>query len=161
MIPHPVRSRPRQGGSAGGLSFLVRMYHHAPSRTLQTPREGEALIVRISRGLISPGDEAEAFALLRESLSGSGRTDGLEAFIIARRMVEGQLELVAMTGWRDLSSMIAVMGPDLQKPSWLPRLGDLVESSSVEYLESVAESYTALAALDAAAIDLLAPTDPA
>ena len=119
------------------------------------------MIVRISRGLISPGNEAEAFALLRDSLSGSGPTDGLEAFIIARRMVEGQLELVALTGWRDLTSMIAVMGPDLQKASWLPRLADLVESSSVEYLESVAESYTALAALDPTAIDLLAPTDPA
>ena len=119
------------------------------------------MIVRISRGLISPGGEAEAFALLRDSLGAPGRTDGLEAFIIARRMVEGRLELVAMTGWRDLASMIAVMGPDLQRPSWLPRLGELVESSSVEYLESVADSYMALAALDPAAIDLLAPTDPA
>jgi hypothetical protein len=130
------------------------------NRTLQALREVEALIVRISRGLISSGGEAEAFALLRESLSGSGGTDGLEAFLIARRMVGGQLELVAMTGWRDLTAMMAVMGPDLQKPSWLPRLGELVESSSVEYLESVAESYSALVALDPTAIDLMAPTEP-
>jgi hypothetical protein len=119
------------------------------------------LIVRISRGLIIPGGEAEAFALLRDSLAAGGRPDGLEAFVIARRMVEGQLELVAMTGWRDLPSMVAIMGSDLQSPSWLPRLAELVQASSVEYLESIADSYGDLAGIDPAAIDLMAPTDPA
>ena len=119
------------------------------------------MIVRISRGLISPGGESEAFALLRDSLGDAGRPDGLEAFVIARRMVEGQLELVAMTGWRDVPSMVAMMGPDLQTPAWLPRLAELVEVSSIEYLELVAESYNDLTGLDPTAIDLLAPTDPA
>ena len=110
-------------------------------------REVEAFIVRISRGLIKRGAEPESFALLRDSLSGSGPTDGLEAFVIARRMVDGQLELVAMTGWRDLASMVAMMGPDLQTPSWLPSLAPLVEASSVEYLEIDRRGYTALAVL--------------
>jgi hypothetical protein len=116
------------------------------------------MIVRISRGLIRRGDEAEAFELLRNALSGGGHPDGLEAFVIARRMIEGQLELVALTSWRDFDSMVAVMGPDWHTPSWLPSLDPLVESSSVEHLETIAESFHGLRALDPDAVDLLAPT---
>jgi hypothetical protein len=119
------------------------------------------MIVRISRGRIRRGSEAEAFGLLRDSVSGGPtHTDGLEAFVIARRMVEGQLELVAMTTWRDLDSMIAVMGRDWQTPSWLPALAPLVESSSVEHLETIAESFHGLADVSPTAADLLAPTEP-
>lgn len=118
------------------------------------------MIVRISRGRIRPGDEAEAFGLLRESVGGSGHPPGLEAFVIARRMVEGQLELVAMTTWRDFDSMVAVMGDDWQTPSWLPGLEGLVESSSIEHLETIAESFHGFGALDPGTVDLLAPTEP-
>jgi hypothetical protein len=116
------------------------------------------VIVRISRGRIRPGGEADAFLMLRNAVSGSNHPDGLEAFVIARRMVEGQLELVALTSWRDLDSMVAVMGPDWHTPSWLPGLADMVEESSVEHLETIAESFHGLAGLDPDAIDLLAPT---
>ena len=118
------------------------------------------MIVRISRGRIRRGNEAEAFGLLRDSIGGPRRTEGLEAFVIARRMVEGQLELVAMTTWRDLDSMVAVMGTDWQSPSWLPGLAPLVESSSVEHLETIAESFRGLAEMDPATVDLVAPTEP-
>jgi hypothetical protein len=95
------------------------------------------LIVRISRGRIRRGHEAEAFGLLRETVvAGQGTTPGLVAFVIARRMVEGQLELVAMTTWHDL------------------------ESSSVEHLETIAESFRGLADIDPDAPDLLTPTEP-
>jgi hypothetical protein len=120
------------------------------------------LIVRISRGRIRPGGEAQAFALLRDSVAGtSGHPDGLEAFVIARRMVEGQLELVAMTTWRDLESLVRVIGPDWHSPSWLPGLRELVEASSVEHLETIAESFHGLGQIDPASVDLLAPTEPA
>ena len=118
------------------------------------------MIVRISRGRIRRGHEAEAFGLLRESITGQGTTPGLMAFVIARRMIEGQLELVAMTTWRDLDSMVAVMGQEWQTPSWLPALEPLVETSSVEHLETIAESFRGLADMDPATVDLLAPTDP-
>jgi hypothetical protein len=104
--------------------------------------------------------EAEAFDILRRSVDGTALPAGLEAFMIARRMVEGQLELVAMTTWRDLDSMVAVMGPDWHNPSWLPGLEDVVESSSDEHLETIAESFHGFAHLDPETIDLLAPTDP-
>lgn len=119
------------------------------------------MIVRISRGRIRPGGEADAFSMLRNAVSGSNHPDGLEAFVIARRMVEGQLELVALTSWRDLDSMVAVMGPDWHTPSWLPGLAEMVEASSVEHLETIAESFHGLAALDPNALDLLAPTTSA
>ena len=118
------------------------------------------MIVRISRGRIRRGHEAEAFGLLRESIAGQSRTPGLVAFVIARRMIEGQLELVALTTWRDLDSMVAVMGEDWLTPSWLPALAPLVEMSSVEHLETIAESFRGLADIDPDAIDLLAPTEP-
>jgi hypothetical protein len=56
--------------------------------------------------------------------------------------------------------MVAVMGEDWQTPSWLPALAPLVESSSVEHLETIAESFRGLADVDPDAIDLLAPTEP-
>jgi hypothetical protein len=118
------------------------------------------VIVRISRGRIRRGHEAEAFGLLRRSITGQGTTAGLMAFVIARRMIEGQLELVALTTWRDLDSMVAVMGQEWQTPSWLPALEPLVESSSVEHLETIAENFRGLADVDPAAVDFLAPTDP-
>ena len=118
------------------------------------------MIVRVSRGRVRRGDEAEVFAMLRDSVAASTHPDGLEAFVIARRMVEGQLELVAMTTWRDLDSMIAVMGPDWHTPSWLPGLQDLVESSSVEHLETIAESYHGFGTIAPGSVDLLAPTEP-
>jgi hypothetical protein len=118
------------------------------------------VIVRVSRGRIRRGGEAEVFDLLRGSVGASPRPKGLEAFVIARRMIEGQLELVAMTTWRDFDSMVAVMGNDWQTPSWLPGLEDLVESSSVEHLETIAESYHGFGAMDRETIDLLAPTEP-
>ena len=118
------------------------------------------MIVRVSRGRVRRGDEAEVFGLLRQSVGGSARPNGLEAFVIARRMVEGQLELVAITTWRDFDSMVAVMGSDWQTPSWLPGLEELVESSSIEHLETIAESYHGFGDLDPATVDLLAPTEP-
>jgi hypothetical protein len=119
------------------------------------------LIVRISRGRIRRGHEAEAFGLLRETVVvGQGTTPGLVAFVIARRMIEGQLELVAMTTWQDLGSMIAVMGQEWQTPSWLPALEPLVESSSVEHLETIAESFRGLADINPDAPGLLSPTEP-
>jgi hypothetical protein len=118
------------------------------------------VIVRISRGRVRPGGEAEVFDLLRKSVGAAPRPHGLEAFVIARRMIEGQLELVAMTTWRDFDSMVAVMGKDWQTPSWLPGLEDLVESSSVEHLETIAESYHGFGEMDRDTIDLLAPTEP-
>ena len=120
------------------------------------------MIVRISRGRIRPGGEAQAFALLRDSVAGTGaHPDGLEAFVIARQMIEGRLDLVAMTTWRDLESMIKVMGPDWHAPSWLPGLPELVETSSVEHLETIAESFHGFGQIDPASVDLLAPTEPA
>jgi len=117
------------------------------------------VIVRISRGRVRRGHEAEAFGLLRETVAGQGTTPGLVAFVIARRMIDGQLELVAMTTWHDLGSMIAVMGDDWQTPSWLPALEPLVESSSVEHLETIAESFRGLAAIDPYVPDLPATTE--
>ena len=98
------------------------------------------------------------FGLLRSAVTGGGPTEGLESFAIARRVVDGQLELVAITTWRDLPSLVATMGPDWTNPAWLPGLAPLVESSTTEHFETVAESFRSLAALELTDVDLLEPT---
>ena len=117
------------------------------------------MIVRISRARIRRDAEADAFAILRSAVSGSdGQTDGLEAFAIARRLVDGQLELMAVTMWRDMGSLIATMGPSWADPAWLPGLAKLVETSSTDHYETVAESVRGLAGLELTGQDLLEPT---
>lgn len=102
--------------------------------------------------------EAQAFEMLRKATEGQARPDGLEAFVIARRILQGRLELIAITSWRDLESMTAVMGPDWETPSWLPGLDQIVEDATVEHFETVAESFHGLAGLTPDTVDLLAPT---
>jgi hypothetical protein len=120
--------------------------------------EGKGVIVRIRRARIRRDVEAEAFGLRRSAVGGGGATAGLEAFAIARRLVDGQLELMALTMWRDLDSLIGTMGPGWADPAWLPGLADLVESSSTEHYETVAESVRGLANLELTSEGLLEPT---
>jgi hypothetical protein len=125
-----------------------------------SPLDG-AMIVRLTRGKIRAGNEAQAFEQLRATVANAPRTDGLEQFVIARRIVDGRLELLAVTTWRDLDAMRAVMGDDWMTPSFSPALDALIESSSVDHFETIAEGYQALASLQSTTLDVLAPATDA
>lgn len=47
--------------------------------------------------------------------------------------------------WQDFDAMTAIIGPNWREPSWLPGLGEAIESSSLEILETVVSSYEKLA----------------
>jgi hypothetical protein len=115
------------------------------------------VIVRISQARIRPNCEAAAFGLLRDAVGGTPSTPGLIAFAISRRMVEGRLELMAMTTWTDMEAMARILGSDWDRTAWLPGLDALVESSETALYETIAESFAGFGAVDATSVDLLAP----
>ena len=121
------------------------------------------MIVRVTRGQIRPGMEAAVFERLRAMVGAAPTPDGLEAFVIARRIVDGRLELVAVTTWRDLDAMRAVMDDEWMSPSFSSALEAFIETASVDHFETIAESYHGLGRLDPAEVDLLGstPVDPA
>jgi hypothetical protein len=107
------------------------------------------MIVRISRARIKPNNEAAAFQILREASGATARPPGLEALFISRRMANGGNELVAISVWSDLDSMVSVMTDDWQRPRFLPSLDELVEDPSVEHYETIVEDYEALKSIGA------------
>jgi hypothetical protein len=69
-------------------------------------------------------------------------------------MVDGRMELMAMTTWTDMDAMTAVLGPARDEPRWLPGLEALVESSDTSMYETIAESFGGQASLAPNKIDL-------
>jgi hypothetical protein len=116
------------------------------------------VIIRISRGRIRPGTEAEVFSRLRGA-SEAGRPDGLEAFFLGRHLTADGLELVAITVWRDIETLIGIMGDGWESPKWLPGLEELVTNSSVEHLETAVEDFESLSTIAAAPADVGAAAD--
>lgn len=108
------------------------------------------MIIRITRGRVRPGTEAEVFARLRDASEERGRPDGLRARFIGRHLTADGLELVAITVWSDVDTLIAVLGAGWESPRWLPGLEDLVTHSSVEHLETVVVDFEGLAGLASA-----------
>jgi heme-degrading monooxygenase HmoA len=107
------------------------------------------MIVRISRAHIKPNNEAAAFQILRDATGARERPAGLEALFISRRMANGGNELVAISVWRDLDAMAAVMTDDWRRPRFLPSLDSLIEDPSVEHFETIVEDYESLRSIGA------------
>jgi hypothetical protein len=55
------------------------------------------------------------------------------------------VEMLSVSIWQDFDAMTAIIGPNWREPSWLPGLGEAIESSSLEILETVVSSYEELA----------------
>lgn len=103
------------------------------------------MITRITRGTVRPNSEARAFEILREATRANPRPAGLLGVSISRHVVGGTTELVSVSIWRDLDTMIGAIGPQWREPTWLPGLGDAIDKSSLEILETVVSSYEELA----------------
>jgi hypothetical protein len=107
------------------------------------------LITRITRGTVRPHSEQRAFDILREATRANPRPPGLLGVSISRHVVGGVTELVAVSIWRDLDAMVAVIGPGWREPTWLPGIADAIDKSSLEILETVVSSYEELANIGA------------
>jgi hypothetical protein len=100
------------------------------------------VIIRVTHGRVVPNGEASAFEILRKASAEVPRPDGLEAFLIGRRQVASSgVELIAITAWRDMDSLVTVMGPTWQVPTWLPGLEKYVVAGTLEHYETVAEDF--------------------
>ena len=116
--------------------------------------EGDTtVIIRISRGRIRAGTEAEVFARLRGASEAGGLPAGLEAFFVGRHLTADGLEMVAITVWSDIEALIGVMGDGWESPRWLAGVDELVTHSSVEHFETALEDFEALGAPGSAPVE--------
>ncbi len=100
------------------------------------------MIIRVTHGRVVPNGEASAFEILRKATADVPRADGLEAFMLGRRYVGSDgVELIAITAWRDMDSLVTVMGPTWQMPTWLPGLDKYIVAGTLEHYETVAEDF--------------------
>lgn len=99
------------------------------------------VIIRISRGQVRAGSEAEVFARLRDSTEGQGRPDGLQALFIGRHLTADGLELIAITAWADVEALIRVLGEGWETPKWLAGIEDYVTHSTVEHWETAVDDF--------------------
>jgi quinol-cytochrome oxidoreductase complex cytochrome b subunit len=60
---------------------------------------------------------------------------------IGRHLSADGMELVAITVWSDVESLISVIGEGWESPKWLAGLEDLVTHSSVEHWETAVEDF--------------------
>lgn len=99
------------------------------------------MIVRLSRARRRRDREDGAFEFLRKAFTAGPRPEGMEAMFIGRRTGDEADELVAITVWHDLDSLIRIFGPTWAEPSFFPQLKDAIIHSSVEHFETIAERY--------------------
>jgi hypothetical protein len=115
------------------------------------------VIVRTSRGRVRPDTEGEVLASLRAASEGSERPDGLHAYFLARHLTADGMELIAITVWRDVEALVAVLGDGWESPKWLTGVETLVTHSSVEHWETAVEDFEAF--LGASPIQANAPAE--
>ena len=102
------------------------------------------MIIRISRGRVRPGTEAEVFGRLRAATEGRQRPAGLAALFVGRHLTEDGLEVVAITVWTDVEALIGVLGSGWESPKWLGAVEELITNSTVEHLETAIEDFERL-----------------
>jgi len=105
------------------------------------------MIVRLSRARLRRDREDGAFEFLRKASSAGPRPDGMEAMFIGRRTGPDADELVAITVWRDLDTLMAIFGPSWSEPSFFPELNDAIIDSTVEHFETIVERYEDLSTI--------------
>ncbi len=105
------------------------------------------MIIRISRGRVRSGAEAEVFARLRDATEGAGRPEGLEALFIGRHLTADGLELIAITAWSNVDALIRVLGEGWESPKWLAGVEEFVTHSTVEHWETAVEDFEAFIGL--------------
>ena len=103
------------------------------------------MLVRVNRARLKPGVEDAVFELLRAQAAQRARVHGLISLTIARRMDDGgPEELVAITFWEDLDSLISAMGPDWYRSAPFPGLAEHIDEATVDHFETVISSYSQL-----------------
>jgi quinol monooxygenase YgiN len=105
------------------------------------------MIVRITRARILPRNEAAAFEILRTAAESARKPEGLMSLHLARRASTDGDELVAVTVWRDVDALQEAMGPDFEKPGFLPEIYRFLEDVTVEMYETIVDQFEDLEAI--------------
>jgi hypothetical protein len=79
--------------------------------------------------------------LLREAADSATRPSGLLGMSISHQVVAGCAELVSVSIWQDMDTMVSVIGPRWREPAWLPGLEEAGTESKIELLEAVVTSF--------------------
>ena len=104
------------------------------------------MIVRVARARILQRHEAEVFDMLRKAAEGGGaEVDGFEGVTFARQLLKGgEVELAAITYWRDIDAIERVLGPNWHALGSLPGLEPLLIEDRVDHYEVFAQSWKEL-----------------
>jgi hypothetical protein len=105
------------------------------------------MIVRLSRARLRRDREDGAFEFLRKASTAGEKPDGMEAMFIGRRTGSDADEILAITVWRDLDTLIATFGPTWAEPSFFPQLKEAIIDATVEHFETFAERYEDLSTI--------------
>ena len=111
------------------------------------------MIIRLTRAGIRPEREAEAFERLRQVSAGIGRPEGMEALYLGRRTEGRRVDLVAITVWRDMTALQAIVGRTWQTASFMPDLDPMLIDPTVEHFETLAEVFEDLPSLGLAPLE--------
>jgi quinol monooxygenase YgiN len=96
-----------------------------------------AVIVRVLTATVSQETSGRVHVLMREQLPLLREYDGLVYVKLARHLDGNQEEIILFEEWRDVASMYAWTGPDLQRPRLLPGAEDLITDLRITHYEAL------------------------
>ena len=101
------------------------------------------MIVRVARARILQSHEADVFEMLRKAAEAGGdEFDGFEGVTFARQLLTGgEVELVAITYWRDIAAIERALGPNWASLGSLPGLERLLIEDRVDHFEVFAQNW--------------------
>ena len=110
------------------------------------------MIVRVARARILQRHEGEVFDILRRAAADQeGDVEGFDGLTFARQVLDGgEVELLSITYWRDISSIEGALGPNWAALGSLPGLERLLIEDRVDHYEVFATSWSDLRPLPAA-----------
>ncbi len=102
------------------------------------------MIIRINRGRLLLGSEGELLHRLKSAGHDASRPEGLLGGSIGRRLVDDDVELIALTYWRDTAALEGAFGRDWAKPAPILGFDRELRDRSIEHLESVVDDIESL-----------------
>ena len=111
------------------------------------------MIVRVARARIRQQHEGEVFSALRRlAESQPADVDGFSGLTFGRQVLpSGEVELLAVTYWRDIAAIRRVLGPDWAHIGTVPGVEHVLIEDRVDHYEVVASKWEQLRDLHAEA----------
>jgi hypothetical protein len=95
------------------------------------------VIIRVLTATVSNEASGRVHQLMREQLPLLHAHDGLLYVKLARRLLGNVEEIVLFEEWRDVTSMYAWTGPNIERPRLLPGTEDLITDLRITHYEAL------------------------